>query len=181
MSSASSRLGTLSSAVNGFGMSFMTEFIKQIENNPAYLHVGLMCLVTITVGIITIILTSKSDHEDDCFSEKQTESLKSFNQVEETKEEFANYEEVEEDQQHPDMVLIIRTDYKTGSQLLKDNSVIQFIDFYPAKFAVLRERDLERYQIIDTYAMEEEVIEEEVIPSETVYEEEPVIYRRNSL
>jgi len=187
MSSASNWLRTPSSAVDGFGMisasSFTTEFIKQIENNPAYLHVGLMCLVTCAVGIITIILTSKQDNDDDdddCFSEKQSSSLKKFNEeTKEVTEEFVNYEEQVEEQaqeQHPDMVLVIRTDYKTGSQLIKDNSVIQFIDFYPAKYMVLRERDLERYQIIDTHATEEDIIQ-----SDAMEDEEFTIQRRNSL
>lgn len=134
-------------------MSFVTEFIRQIENNPAYLHVGLMCLATIAVGVFTVIIHSKTPDDDECFSETQEKSLEKFNE-ETVKEEFTNYEE-DDDDNHPDMVLVIRTNYKVGSQLIKDNAVIQFVDFYPARFVVLREKDLERYHIIDTYAQEE--------------------------
>lgn len=156
-------------------MSFVTEFIRQIENNPAYLHVGLMCLATIAVGIVTVIIHSKTPDDDECFSEKQEKSLEKFNE-DTVKEEFTNYEDdsTEDDSQHPDMVLVIRTNYKIGSQLIKDNAVIQFVDFYPARFMVLREKDLERYHIIDTYAQEEDAQDEKA-------EEDPVVQRRNSL
>ena len=176
-------------------MSFTAEFIRQIENNPTYLHVGLMCLATIAVGVFTVIITSKTPDDDltttngcgfgaptlsanlteakpddeDCFSEKQEKSLKQFNK-EEITEEFTNYEEEakEDDSKHPDMILVIRTSYKIGSQLIKDNAVIQFVDFYPAQFVVLREKDLERYQIIDTYESEELPAEEAVEKAEGV-------------
>jgi len=171
-------------------MSFAAEFIRQIENNPAYLHVGLMCLATIAVGIATVIISSKTpDNDEDCFSEKQEKSLEQFNK-EETKEEFTNYEDdsqqPEDQSKHPDMILVIRTSYKVGSQLIKDNAVIQFVDFYPAQFVLLREKDLDRYQIIDTHASEELPAEEEAVggpeeKDEGDAEEELLIQRRNSL
>lgn len=89
-------------------------------------------------GVIAGVALMKSydDNEDetDCFSKEHDVKLTKHN--ESIKEEFTVEEEQEPDQNNPDVLIVLRTDYKTAVRLSESGHVEDYIGKYPTAYTI---------------------------------------------
>jgi hypothetical protein len=98
------------------------------SNGPkVFLYCGCTFLLTL---IFAFALARQMDKEEDCFTEKTQKSLTEFNK-EEVKEEFVNYEP-----SGPDILVVLRTDYKTALQLNEAGMIDRVIGYAPINFTI---------------------------------------------
>lgn len=97
------------------------------DGSHVFLYCG--CTFLITIGF-AYALARQVNQQEDCFGEKANKSLKEFNQPL-VKEEFVNYESV-----GPDVVLVLRTDYKTALELNEAGVIDQVIGYSPVKYTI---------------------------------------------
>jgi hypothetical protein len=98
------------------------------SNGPkVFLYCGCTCLLTL---IFAFALARQMDQQEECFGEKAQKSLTEFNK-EEVKEEFVNYEPT-----GPEILLVLRTDYKTALELNEAGVIDQVIGYAPINYTI---------------------------------------------
>ncbi len=117
------------------------------ENVPVIVLLsGSILIIGLIMGVAMMKSIDEED-DDDCFSEEQTAKLQKHNeQIKEgfqtLEEENLEEEELEEEQLteksdwNPDILIVLRTDYKTASALAQEGVVEEFIGMYPTPYAI---------------------------------------------
>ncbi len=101
------------------------------SNGPkVFLYCGCTCLLTL---IFAFALARQMDEQEECFGEKAQKSLEEFNK-EEVKEEFVNYESGPDP--GPEILLVLRTDYKTALELNEAGVIDQVIGYAPINYTI---------------------------------------------
>ncbi len=120
------------------------------ENVPAIVLLsGSILIIGLIMGVA--MMKSIDEEDDDCFSEEQTAKLVKHNeQIKEGFQTNADSYEKEEDKGleeeanpplekpdwNPDILIVLRTDYKTASALAQEGVVEEFIGMYPTPYAI---------------------------------------------
>ncbi len=111
------------------------------SNGPkVFLYCGCTCLLTL---VFAVALARQMDKQEECFGEKARKSLEEFNKTVEdpVEEEFVNYEEgdPEEPEEGPELLLVVRTNYKTALQLNEAGMINSIIGYSPVNYTIKME------------------------------------------
>lgn len=102
------------------------------SNGPkVFIYCGCTFLMAI---IFAFALARQMDQQEECFGKMAKKSLEEFNKdTESVKEDFVNYEE---ESQGPELLLVLRTDYKTALKLNEAGMIDKFIGYAPVNYMI---------------------------------------------